>query len=69
MTNSYDTTNRPGLGPESAEAPAARMGTDAASAPRGVECDEAEFVLYCFALCAPASYDIAGARVSIRGEA
>ena len=68
MTTPYDITNRPGLGPGRAEAPVAHMGM-ATTAPSPVECDEAEFVLYCFALCDPATYDIAGGQVSIRGEA
>lgn len=69
MTHAFHTIDRPGLGPEAAAAPAAHTGTGAGAASDGLECDEAEFVVYCFALCDWAAYDIAGGQVHIRGQA
>jgi len=35
----------------------------------GLVCEEAEFVICCFALCPADSYDIAAGRLQIRGQA
>lgn len=41
----------------------------AATSEENLECHEAEFVVCCFALCLPDSYDIQDGTLQIRGQA
>jgi len=69
MTDAYDTIDRPGLGLETAAAPAALTGSVEPQDDSTLECDEAEFAIYCFALCHWGAYDILSGQVHIRGLA